>query len=105
MADLVTDQNDPRLGYGADDEETPQQEAYLVLPKEERERGKLFPKRPFRDTYTHKVCGTNTRMSKEIAETYARDPKFYGSTYCLQCKKHLLVSEFVWEGTNELVGS
>src|SRR4051812_5466539 len=27
-------------------------------------------------------CGVATRMGISIAETYARDPKFYGGTYC-----------------------
>lgn len=50
-------------------------------------------------------CGTVTTMGTALAETYARDPKFYGATYCVGCGKHLPVDEFVWEGTNELVGS
>lgn len=45
-------------------------------------------------------CGGETIMAPEIAETYARDPKFYGSTYCMTCRKHLPVEEFVWpDGT------
>lgn len=50
-------------------------------------------------------CGTTTSMSTGIAETYARDPKFYGATYCVCCGKHFSVDQFVWEGTNEKVGS
>lgn len=50
-------------------------------------------------------CGTSTTMGRAISETYARDPKFYGSTYCVHCGKHYPVEEFVWEGTNEKVGS
>jgi hypothetical protein len=50
-------------------------------------------------------CGTLTRMGVSIAETYARDPKFYGSTFCCGCNKHLPVNEFVWDGTNEELGS
>ena len=50
-------------------------------------------------------CQTVTSMNRAIAETYARDPKFYGSTFCLACQKHLPVSEFVWQGTDERVGS
>jgi hypothetical protein len=44
-------------------------------------------------------------MGLALSETYARDPKFYGSTYCCNCQKHLPVYEFVWEGTDEKVGS
>ena len=50
-------------------------------------------------------CGTETTMGNALAETYARDPKFYGATYCCGCGKHLPVQEFVWKGTNETVGS
>jgi hypothetical protein len=42
-------------------------------------------------------CGTLTRMGNALAETYARDPKFYGSTYCVGCGTHHPVAEFVWE--------
>lgn len=50
-------------------------------------------------------CGTSTKMGQAIAETYARDPKFYGATFCCGCNKHLPVGEFVWEGTDQIVGS
>ena len=45
-------------------------------------------------------CLTRTTMSREIAETYARSPGFYGGTFCCGCKKHFPVGEqgeFVWE--------
>jgi hypothetical protein len=52
------------------------------------------------------ACGSTTTInSRAIAETYARDPHFYGSTYCVQCGMHLPVAEFVWEGTDQKVGS
>jgi hypothetical protein len=50
-------------------------------------------------------CQTITSMGRAIAETYARDPKFYHSTYCVTCRQHFPVEEFVWVGTNERVGS
>jgi hypothetical protein len=50
-------------------------------------------------------CGFTTTMNRTIAETYAREPYFYSSTYCVSCQKHLPVSEFLWDGTNERVGS
>lgn len=43
-----------------------------------------------------KGCGSETAMSRAIAETYARNPAFYGATYCVACSKHLPVEEFVW---------
>lgn len=54
-----------------------------------------------------KGCGTVTRMGTKLAETYARDPKFYGGTFCCGCGAHFPIGkdgEFVWNGTNERVG-
>lgn len=99
---VTTDPNDPRLGYGADDEAKPQNEAYLVLSDEERAKGFV---RPVRRSYIHKTCNTMTSMGSAIAETYARNPKFYGATYCVHCQKHLPVSEFVWVDDGTVVGS
>ena len=50
-------------------------------------------------------CGTVTTMSLALAETYAREPTFYGATYCTGCSRHLEIGEFVWDGTAERVGS
>ena len=50
-------------------------------------------------------CGTVTRMNQALAETYARDPKFYGGTFCAGCRVHFPVSQFIWEGTDQVVGS
>lgn len=41
-------------------------------------------------------CRVVTRMGAALSETYARDPSFYGATYCVSCSKHLPVGEFVW---------
>lgn len=79
-----------------------QQKGYVVLTDEERAKGFV---RPVRKTYTHKTCGTDTTMGISIAETYARDPKFYNGTFCCSCKTHLPLDEFVWKGTEEQVGS
>jgi hypothetical protein len=53
----------------------------------------------------HKGCGVVTTMGNALAETYARDPHFYGATFCCGCGKHFPVREFVWDGTTEIVGS
>lgn len=50
-------------------------------------------------------CRSSTRMAQDIAETYARNPKFYGSTFCISCGKHLPVDEFVWVDDETRVGS
>lgn len=55
-----------------------------------------------------KGCGVVTAMGLALAETYARDPKFYGGTFCVGCRVHLPVGEqgeFVWESTDERVGT
>lgn len=55
-----------------------------------------------------KGCGAVTTMGQAIAETYARDPHFYGATFCARCSKHLPVGaqgEFVWDGSDERVGT
>lgn len=120
---LTNDRSDPRLGYGTGPgpREDGMQEAYLVDDGE----GEFV--RPVRRSYIHQFmldgsevpypltsmkgvggCGVVTTMAKEIAETYARNPKFYGATYCAGCKTHLPVGEngeFYWDGTNEKVGT
>lgn len=92
--------------------------AYWVLTEDERAKGFV---RPVRDTYQHvgpppegsadrqgKGCGTTTTMSRPIAETYAAQPDYYGSTFCVKCGGHFKVGElgeFVWAGTKERVGT
>jgi hypothetical protein len=99
--------------------ENGQQKDYVVLTPEERAKGFV---RPVRTAYIHVGknptmygvalvkageggCGTRTTMNRAIAETYARDPKFYSGTFCCSCGKHLPLDQFVWEGTTEQVGS
>ena len=87
------------------DEKSGQHLAYWVLSDEERAKGFI---RPVRECYVHEKCGTETRMGLSIAESYARNPRFYGSTFCVACKDHFPVGpagEFVWSGTMEKVGS
>lgn len=50
-------------------------------------------------------CDHITQVTKPIAETLARDPKFYKELFCAHCKEHKNVNEFVWLGTNITVGS
>lgn len=78
------------------------QKGYVVLTPEERAKGFV---RPVRRTYKHLKCGTVTTMSLSIAETYAREPGFYSGTFCVHCKAHFPLDQFVWDGTDEKVGS
>ena len=53
-------------------------------------------------------CQADTTMGTALAETYARDPAFYGGTFCAACGAHFPVGpagEFVWHGTEERVGT
>lgn len=75
---------------------------YWVLPEEERQKGFV---RPYRDRYTHTKCGIVTTMGRALSETYARDPKFYGATFCCGCRTHFPVAEFTWTKDGEIVGS
>lgn len=71
---------------------------YWVLSDEERAKGFV---RPVRRSYRHLTCGTVTTMAPALAETYARDPKFYGATFCAGCRAHFPVGssgQFDWEG-------
>ena len=102
-------------------------ESYIVLCEEERKKGFV---RPYRDAYrhigrletiisdgreradqpheyTHRIGGCNavTTMGRALSETYARDPKFYGSTFCCGCNGHFPVDEFIWTADGQPVGS
>jgi len=99
---LTSDSGDPRLTRGVDDEPVPQAEVYLVLSDEERARGFV---RPVRRSYRHHAdgCHAVTTMGQALAETYARQPGFYGATYCVACRKHRPVGEqgeFTWMDEN-----
>lgn len=102
----TSDPNDPRLTRGVDDEPVPMAETYLVLSDEERAKGFV---RPVRRSYIHTTCGSVTTMGQAIAETYARDPHFYGATFCVRCSKHRPVGEhgeFIWDdGSGQKVGT
>jgi hypothetical protein len=98
---LTDDPTHPKLTRGVDDKPVPQAEVYLVLSAEERAKGFV---RPVRRTYVHTACGTATSIGDALAETYARNPKFYGATYCVRCQMHKPVAEFVWDD-GSVVGS
>lgn len=94
---VTPDRNDPRLTHGVDAVPVPQAEVYLVLSDEERLKGFV---RPVRDRYIHLPCGSVTTMGTALAETYARDPSFYGATFCVTCSMHRPVGEageFAWD--------
>lgn len=77
---------------------TGQHKAYLILCDAERAKGFI---KPVRETYRHRACGRTTTMALRIAETYARDPYFYGATFCVSCDVHRPLAEFTWEPDGE----
>jgi hypothetical protein len=89
-ASVPTDQ---KLGDG-------QYADHWVLCEAERAKGFI---RPMRDSYTHEKCGEVTTMPRACAETYARQPDYYGSTFCCRCQGYFPVGpqgEFMWnDGT------
>jgi len=66
---------------------------YETIPEDQRIVNII---RPYRDRYIHMNCGSMTRMSRDIAETYSTDPTFYSHTYCCYCGDHFPVAQFVW---------
>ena len=87
-----------------------QQQDYVVLSPEERAKGFV---KPVRRSYVHafpsetdrKVgCGVETTMVQAIAETYARNPRFYSGTFCCGCRQHFPLNQFIWDGGGELSG-
>lgn len=114
MSGTTSDPRDPRLTHGPDTEPGPQADVYLVLSDEERAKGFV---RPLRRSYIHvgvegtehnrtgRGCGVETHMGLALCETYARQPTFYGATFCVGCSMHLPVAEFVWAADGQVVGS
>jgi len=81
--------------------ENGQQKGYVVICPEDRAKGFI---RPLRKSYIHKKCGGVTTIALSIAETYARNPKFYSGTFCTTCNNHFPLDQFIWED-GEAVGS
>lgn len=101
---LTNDPQDPDLHKTGPDG---QNLKYLVLSDEERAKGFV---RPVRTTYIHLKCGSLTTMGLALSETYARDPKFYGATFCCSCRNYFPLLDqdgkraFVWDKDRTGVG-
>lgn len=54
-----------------------------------------------RERYIHEACGGETVMKRHIAESVARDPEYYGSTFCSKCGDYYPVEEFHWKEDGE----
>jgi hypothetical protein len=53
-------------------------------------------KRPIRYAYYHERCQSITEMPAPAAETFARNPSFYGAVDCKKCFGSFDVDEFLW---------
>lgn len=85
-------------GYRDIDPATGMQKAYVVLSDAERAKGFV---KPVRRSYLHHKCGSVTTMDYALAETYARDPRFYSGTFCSTCRAHYGLYQFSWEPDGE----
>lgn len=78
---------------------------FEAYPEGEGKKGRYWTQRELEAP----ACRATTTMGQAIAETYARQPSFYGSTYCTTCCMHRPVAEFTWvemDGTEgPVVGS
>lgn len=78
---------------------------HWVLPAEQRNAGYV---RPLRYSYVHSTCGAKTTMPQACAETYARQPDFYGQTFCCGCGGYYPVGpqgQFSWSDGTGKVGA
>lgn len=74
--------------------------SYEAYPEGESVMGRYWTEKQI-----NSGCGTVTTMGRALAETYAREPKFYGVTYCCTCGTHYPVAEFIWTADGEQLGS
>jgi hypothetical protein len=97
LRDLTPDEAERYRGYNyVKAEDYPESESPLV--------GRMWTQAQL-DAASQGGCKVKTVMGRAISETYARDPRFYGATFCVGCNVHLPVAEFVWDGTSDRVGS
>lgn len=86
-----------QVGYGAHGE---RHIAYEIYPEDSAIVGRYWTAEQLASG-----CGEITTMGVALSETYARDPKFYGATYCAHCSMHRPVAEFTWDADGQVVGS
>jgi hypothetical protein len=107
---LVSGEPVPADGNHTELKSNGQQRDYVVLSPEERAKGFV---KPVRRSYIHAYpsetdrqigCGVETTMGMALAETYARNPRFYTGTFCVHCRAHFPLNQFIWDGGGELNG-
>lgn len=88
-----------------EEKQTTMGELYVAFEKYPEERSPATGRFWTKAELNFKCDGVTTIQSKEITETYARSPQFYGSTYCIPCQRHVPVKECVWVDDGSRVGS
>jgi hypothetical protein len=102
----LRDLNEKERGWWADDTGPDAFIKFEAYPEGGSSKGRYWSQADL--DAVGKGCGTVTTMGGALAETYARDPHFYGSTYCVHCCMHRPVGvqgEFVWEPDGSRVGT
>jgi hypothetical protein len=73
---------------------------YVLYEPYPKEAGRSAIGRYWTRAQLESGCGVATTMGQSLAETYAREPGFYGGTYCVGCGTHFPVGakgEFIWD--------
>lgn len=106
LRDLTPEEN-KRYNSPGEDDPYVKFETYPRVTGREEHTGRFWTQAKL-DKAAKGGCGEVTRMPQACAETYAVNPRFYGSTFCCGCGVYLPVGdngEFVWDGTDERVGT
>jgi hypothetical protein len=64
--------------------------------------------RPHRDAVEHVVNGKHcpvTILRSDVADFHARQPGVLSTLVCSRCNQKFPTTDFVWHGTDEVVGS
>jgi len=59
--------------------------------------------RPLRNVHRHMVCGNISKIELDLAVLLAKNPRAFTGLRCLYCGFRP-ITEFCWDGGNELVG-
>ena len=74
----------------------------VFVADHQKEQGYI---RPLRYTCFHVSCQGTTTMTPEVASAFATNPQFHRSTYCCKCAQQFPVSQFLWSGSDTVLGT
>lgn len=89
--ELTNDPNDPDLKVL---HTTKQYKKTLVHHESERTPAKFVNQ--LRNKFRHLKCHQMSTVATSVAETLARDPKFYKELFCGTCQVYVPITELVW---------